>query len=67
MVSKEELENIYSDKKISAKEFLNMIEDVYCDYFTLFQEDKMNYTDFAILENVLIKIQMKVRDELLDE
>lgn len=67
MVSRKEFESMYFDKKISAQEFLKIVEDVYHDYLKMFELDKMSFTDFAILENVLIKIQNKVKEELLDE
>lgn len=54
-----------TEKQLTYKEVLGLIEGVYQDYFRLFQHDKMEFRDFAILENVLIKIQEKLKEEEL--
>lgn len=49
-------------KQLTYRQVLDLIEEVYKDYFRIFQDDKMEFKDFAILENVLIKIQEKLKE-----
>lgn len=51
-----------SEKRLTHRQVLDLIEEVYTDYFRIFQDDKMEFKDFAILENVLIKIQEKLKE-----
>lgn len=51
-----------SEKRLTHRQVLDLIEEVYKDYFGIFQDDKMEFKDFAILENVLIKIQEKLKE-----
>ena len=50
------------NKQLTHRQVLDLIEEVYQDYFIIFQNDKMEFRDFAILENVLIKIQEKLKE-----
>ena len=51
-----------TEKRLTHKQVLNLIIEVYQDYVKLFQNDKIEFRDFAILENVLIKIQEKLKE-----
>lgn len=51
-----------TEKQFTEKEISNAIEEVIKDYVILFQNDKMNYTEFALIENVVIKLQGKFRE-----
>lgn len=51
-----------TEKRLTYRQVLDLIEEVYSDYFKIFQNDKMEFRDFAILENVLIKIQEKFKE-----
>lgn len=44
-----------NDKKITVKEVNNIIEDIFSEYVDKF--DKMSFSEIAIVENVLIKLQ----------
>lgn len=51
-----------TEKRFTEKEIINAIEEVTKDYITLFQNDKMSYSEFALIENVVIKLQVKFRE-----
>lgn len=53
MGEKEEL--MMSEKQISAKEINKIIGDIFSDYNNKF--DKMTFSEIAIIENILIKLQ----------
>ena len=44
-----------SEKQISVKEVNEIIEDIFSEYSDKF--DKMTFSEIAIVENVLIKLQ----------
>lgn len=44
-----------SEKQISAKEINKIIGDIFSDYNNKF--DKMTFSEIAIVENILIKLQ----------
>lgn len=44
-----------NDKQIPIKEVNKIIEDVFSDYIDKY--DKMSFSEIAIVENVLIKLQ----------
>lgn len=44
-----------NDKQITVKEVNNIIEDVFSDYINKY--DKMSFSEIAIVENILIKLQ----------
>lgn len=50
------------EKRLTHRQVLDLIEEVYQDYLNIFQDNKMEFRDFAILENVLIKIQEKLKE-----
>lgn len=57
-----------SEKQISVKEVNEIIGNIFSDYTTKF--DKMTFSEIAIVENILIKIQWafdKKFKELNDE
>lgn len=47
---------------MTYRQIMDLIEEVYSDYFRMFRDDRMEFRDFAILENVLIKIQEKLKE-----
>ena len=44
-----------NNKQITVKEVNNIIEDVFSEYIDKY--DKMSFSEIAIVENVLIKLQ----------
>ena len=44
-----------NNKQITVKEVNNIIEDIFSDYINKY--DKMSFSEIAIVENVLIKLQ----------
>lgn len=44
-----------NEKKITVKEVNNIIEDIFSEYVDKF--DKMSFSEIAIVENILIKVQ----------
>lgn len=44
-----------SEKQLSAKEVTEIIEGIFSEYIDKF--DKMSFSEIAIVENVLIKLQ----------
>lgn len=44
-----------NDKQITVKEVNNIIEDIFSDYINKY--DKMSFSEIAIVENILIKLQ----------
>ena len=47
---------------ISYDDLDEILEDVFEMYLEIFKQDKMNFNEFAILENVLIKMQNKLKE-----
>lgn len=44
-----------NNKQITVKEVNNIIEDIFSDYINKY--DKMSFSEIAIVENILIKLQ----------
>lgn len=44
-----------NDKQITVNEVNNIIEDIFSDYINKY--DKMSFSEIAIVENILIKLQ----------
>lgn len=44
-----------NNKQITVKEVNNIIEDIFSDYINKY--DKMTFSEIAIVENILIKLQ----------
>ena len=54
-----------TDEKIfSQKDIEKIVDRVYKGYLNIFYANKMNFTEFAILENVLIRLQEEIRKEM---
>lgn len=50
------------DDVISYDELDKILEDVFELYLDIFKNDQMNFNEFAILENILIKMQNKLKE-----
>lgn len=50
------------DDVISYNELDKILEDVFEMYLEIFKLDKMDFNEFAILENILIKMQNKLKE-----
>lgn len=50
-------EKIYTEREVSEK-----IQKVFKDYIQLFQADKMDYPEFILVENILIKLQLEFKE-----
>lgn len=50
------------DDIISYDKLDEILEDVFGMYLEIFKQDKMNFNEFAILENILIKMQNKLKE-----
>ena len=48
--------------QFSEKEISHIFEEVVGDYLKHYQADKMTFSEFAIIENFLIKCQMKFKE-----
>ena len=47
---------------ISYDDLDEILEDVFELYLDIFKNDQMNFTEFAILENILMKMQNKLKE-----
>ena len=48
--------------QISIEELQEIIQTIFTDYITHYQADKMSFSEFVIVENILIKIDAKLRE-----
>ena len=57
-----------SEKKYTVEEFGEIIQTTLQGYMNMLQAGKMSFGEFAILENVLLKIEIALKDlESLDD
>lgn len=57
-----------SEKTYTVEEFGEIIQTALQGYMNMLQAGQMNFTEFAILENVLLKIEIALKDlESLDD
>ena len=51
-----------NEKKLSVSEINRVCNKVYIEYAQACNADKLDYKDLALIENVIMKIQMRVAD-----
>ena len=51
-----------TDKQITEKQTHKIISDVFEDYTNLYASNRMDFREFAIIENILIKLQLKFKE-----
>ena len=56
-----------TDKQITEKQAHKIITDVFEDYTTMYANNRMDFRELAIIENILIKLQLKFREVFEDE
>ena len=54
-------------KTITYSEMKKIICDVAEPYTTLFEYDRMSFSELMILENVLLKIDCKLQEKLMED
>lgn len=46
--------------QISIEELQEIIQTIFTDYITHYQANKMTFTEFAIIENILVKLDLEL-------
>ena len=51
-----------TEKQFNGTEINQIIKNVFNDYIVLYQNGRMNFKEFAIIENILIKLEMAFKE-----
>lgn len=51
-----------TDKRFTQQEVHDILEKILKEYIQHFVNDKMTFSEFAIIENLVIKIQMGLKE-----
>ena len=51
-----------NEKKLSVSEINHVCNKVYGEYAQMFSADRLDYKDLALIENCIMKIQMRVEE-----
>lgn len=51
-----------TEKRFTKEEIIDIVDEVFKNYVLLFQDDKMKYAEFVLVENILIKLQIKFNE-----
>ena len=53
-----------TEKQITSAEASKIVKEVFDDYIQLYQMDRIDFKDFVLIENILIKLQLKFEEVL---
>ena len=51
-----------TEKQITSAEASKIVKEVFDDYIQLYQMDRIDFKDFVLIENILIKLQLKFEE-----